>query len=267
MVFKPSCWVNESIVDLCAELEQSDYPYSVIERDCWRRLASDDRMQEIYLSTYLTKRLTLQGWRIWFDCARNVDTAGLKEERDRAKKYSQLIIALSERMEDVATLFYQIDELDMGEENHPRAMSNVLDLIDVAVENTSSLGNGALKHLFTGFVAPTLNKLRHFDSRYMPSVAQLMDALSAEVYFAQKRIKVSGVTHGDSVIGAALRSRQHAPLPEYVRAFDEAIALYDFEVGKDFLLPPEIMAIQAEVAFGSFSVDEKQVRSARKVKR
>lgn len=160
----------------------------------------------------------------------------------------------------------EVDDLDVSEDNHPRAMSNSLELIEVAAEQSSNDGDGRLESLFTQHVKPTLAPLKKFDYRYLPSVTQMLTALSDEVSVSNFMRDEVGACHANPILSAALVGRQHSPLPEYVRAFDAAIGLRASDLGgPDFSMPAAIFAIQAAVALNLNEVDKKQITSARKL--
>ena len=263
MVFKPASWVNESVQELIGERERLD-SHTETERKIWRRMATDQRMQGVFSSKYLARRLTSHGWRMWFDCACAVDKEGLKEERERLKEYAELMAALDVHLAGASEILGKIHALDISEKNLPRVMFDPLLLIEDTVEDCRSrFGNERLASFFTEHIKPTLGKLVGFDARYIPNFPQMLATLSWRVFSAVERLR-NTVEPGCEITAAALAGRQHAPLPEYVRSFDEMMRHYESETGgADFLMPAELMATQAMVALDLNDVDKKQIKSAR----
>lgn len=68
-------WVHDAVKRRVMELDESDYQYDDIERECWQRLVSDPRMIDVYGGKYLSQKLTAQGWRIWFDIATHLEVS------------------------------------------------------------------------------------------------------------------------------------------------------------------------------------------------
>ncbi len=258
-------WVVPHVRDLFIAHESSESSFPNPERECAIRLVNDLRMKEVFESKYLNRRLTEQGWRIWFDIAKGILPADLKDERDRLKLHTELVRDLAVRLQDVEGLLNQLSELDAGELNKPRELYNPLVLIDTAVEHVSEQRNSHLPFLFESHVKSSLDSLRRFSiGRYIPSVPQIISALSDTVSNYSFDLETLGAHSGHSEIDSALAKRQHAPLTEYVRCFDDAIKKYPWDIGgENFLMPAETMAIQVAVALDIEIVDEKQIRNAR----
>jgi hypothetical protein len=265
--FNPESWVNDHVKACVSTFEQSIPPYSETERASWRRLASDLRMKEVYSNAYLAKRLTPQGWRIWIDLAQGwANKNYLKEERERLARYMALMTELDKRLDGVSSLIGEISNLNIAEKNAPRCMFDPLVLIETAVMHSRKTGDRRLECLFNVHIRPKLDALKRFDSRYLPTVPQMLAALSEEVFVANFKLEYSGTQHADPVVAAALVSRQNSPLPEYVRAFDAGMRWHEYDVGgTDFSLPADILATQAAVALNLNDVDKKQIISARKL--
>lgn len=172
---------------------------------------------------------------------------------------------LHEKMEEVTSIFEEISELEIEDGDYPREMTNILALLYETVRQEACNDNDKLPYKFDSYIRPELEKLQHFDSRYMPSVLQTIKALSTVVFFANNRLQNHSDMIGNYVVQNSL-SRQHSPLPEYVRSFDVQIVEDGITVDKTFCLPPSLMAIQSQVALGLVSVDEKKIYSARKTK-
>ncbi len=266
MLFKPESWVNEFVRSRVCELERSNNSFVAAEQSCWRRLTSDLRMKEVYSSAYLMKRLSPQGWRIWFDLAQGVGVSALKEERQVRARYGELMKKIGDQLTELSSSMRELDDLGIIEGNHPRSMYHSLELIEAAAAQSSNDGDGRLEDLFSQHIKPTLASLKKFDYRYVPSSTQIISALSEEVDIANFMRDQIGASHADPILRAALIGRQHSPLPEYVRSFDAAISMYASDVGgSDFCIPASILAIQAAAALNLNEVDKKQITSARRL--
>jgi hypothetical protein len=265
VVVDPAPWVHEAVKKRFEELERSDYLGYDGERECSRRLVTDHRMQEVYGSKYLVRSLTKQGWRIWFDIARSIRPDDLLQARHALKNHADLVRELDYHMAEVGRLIVDLDELDVGEANMPRELHNALVLLDAAAELRDGTDSDLLPSQFQQFIKPSLDEMRRFEpGRYLPSVPQLLLTLSDVVANYAAQIDESGPLSSYHDVSAALASRQHAPVPEYVRLFDEAMSCYDGETnGCGFLVPSGAMALQAAVVLNLHTVDEKQIRNAR----
>jgi hypothetical protein len=190
----------------------------------------------------------------------------LESARKKLKTHAELVRELAYHLEEAARLKSELEDLSAGEASQPREMHSPLALIDETVSYVKDCRNSDLPSLFASHIKPTLDKLQSFRAgRYMPTVGQILTAFSLKVSDYRDKLDTSGPRSVDSAIAAALVSRQHAPLPEYVRCFDEAMSIHGDDVGgDDFLVPADIMAVQAAVALNLQVVDAKQIRSARK---
>lgn len=264
MVFNPASWVNHSVKALIAERERLPLKYNEIERERWRRMATDPRMQGVFSSKYLARRLTERGWCIWFDHACGVEAEALKHERERLKKYASLMVKFDEYLDGASSVLNQIKEMDIGEKNLPRVMFDPFLLIQKTVDDAYKSGNGKLQFLFDNNVKEKLDKLSYLGSKYMPSVPQMLTTLSEHVSFAASNLQNGQIESSCSITVAALSSRQHAPVPEYVRYFDRAMLDYEIDTGgPNFLVPPQAMALQTVVALDLNDVDKRQIISVR----
>lgn len=269
MSFTPAPWVHYRVKEICATLENSTSPYSEAERSRWQRLASDDRMRPIYQSKTLPWRISPDAWHYWFEIARGIGDiaasrgfgqgSALKEERDRLKRYADLMHTLNSQLSDVVDTIKQIDEMDLAESNHPLEMTYLIPLIEASV----AIGGSDIRHDFEHRVLPKLNQIKQDGSKFIPNVPLVLNALHDVVNDACRTLDRCGPQASDSAIAQALKTRQHSPLTEYVRAFDERMREYAFCFGDDFLMPVDLMVIQAEVALGQCSVDAKSIKSAR----
>lgn len=259
-------WVNQYVRTELSKLEVLAHEFNKDEILRWRRLTSDPRMIEVYLSDYLNQMLrTEAAWCHWFNSAINFQSFELKSERDQGRRYRKLMKDLHEKMEEASSIFEELSELDFSEENHPREMSDVIRLIYEVIRQEELNGNGQLSYKFDSVIKPKLQKVEPYDSRYMPSVSQTIKALSNVLFLENDRLQRNGVVYGDHIAREAL-NRQHAPLAEYIRAFDAKIIEYREIIDSKFCLPPKLLAIQSEVALNLNSVDDKQIHSARKRK-
>jgi|GEM_PF-4306441 len=268
MKIVPAPWVVAEVTRLFNLAEASEHGGDDLEHDCARRLVSDLRMRDVYESSYLDRMLLPGGgWRHWFDIAKSTLPADIKQARQKLKDHAKAIDELSAHLESALGLLLEIDNIAAGEFGKPLAMRSPLALIDTAIEQISDGrqtdgSRSDLPVLFRTHVKPRLDALREFRvGKYMPTVLQLVDALSLTVSNYSHDLALNGAQSQDSEIAAALVSRQHSPLPEYVRSFDDAMK--GLPGHRKFLMPPDLMAIQAAVALKLDIVDPKQVRSAR----
>ncbi|HZW11911.1 MAG TPA: hypothetical protein VFF81_01800 [Noviherbaspirillum sp.] len=263
MSLKLPSWVQEDVRDLYTELYPAQYSGDEDRRASAVRLVTDDRMREVYGSAYLNRRFTKQGWRIWFDVAHNIRPDELRAERDRLKEYVELVGRLAQALEEAASIMAQMDELGVAEARTPLELYDPLILLEAAAIDPS----GQLSTLFGNRIKPKLDAFRNLEvDRYLPSVPRMVAVLADRLSEYENGLKCLGPSSAYKGIEAALASRQHSPLAEYVRCFDKTIGLYAWEIGgNDFQFPPDILAIQAAVALNLNIVDKKQIVSARKL--
>lgn len=264
----PSPWVISHVRDVFEIFEASDPPYSDLERACYERLVTDSRMKSVYENQYLNCRLSAEGWRLWFATATSVLPVDLISARERLENHVELVQKLAFHLEEAARLKRELEELSAGEASQPREMRDPLALIHEAVAHVKKdCQDSYLPSLFASYIKPTLDKLQSFRAgRYIPTVGQILTALSSTVSDYRDELGTSGPYSVEPEIAATMVNRQRTPLPAYVRCFDEAMRMRgDATCGDDFLVPAGIMAVQAAVALNLQVVEAKQIRSARKV--
>lgn len=267
MVFNPASWVNPSVRARIAELELRSTLYTESDRTRWHRMASDPRMKSVFESSYLKNRLTAAGWRIWFDQTWRFDIDELDAERKNLTEYVRLMTELDRHLGEASTIINAIKDLNPSNIGRPRAMSDLLFLIEETVADAPKSGNQKWVYFFEKYAKPILDKLSSFYFKSLPSVPEMLTTLSERTWIAVSELESNGATYESPEVAAAWASGQRAPVPMYIRFFDCSMQQHEPETGgldvSPFLMPTSIMAIQTAVAMNLNVVDKSQVKNAR----
>lgn len=236
--------------------------YSQAERECAKRLVSDEAMEKFYRHPWfarwnMSSEARSTSWKIWFNQAIVAAAVDHSARRDALEEQRDRVLRLSGLLSEAGDLLAEIEEAEATAPfSVPLEFSDPFYLMDAAVADSGIVGDDD-RASYEMYSQPLLNPIRRASGRahFIPSVSGMLSALGSSLQILDTQLAdrktIPWSRQSDQDIFESQKANDQRA---YVRHFDRHMR----DLGSEFngsragepawRLPDSLLALQCRVA-------------------